>query len=274
MPEIKHFPNGRVKPGSASLQEFRRDVTSQCGEDGLIEKICGVLGVKDKWCVEFGAWDGKLYSNSWALINNDGWKAVLIEGNEDKFAELRENYSGNHEVVAINTLVDFNGGASSLDAILANTAIPRDFEFLCIDVDGCDWHIWNSLTDDRPRLVEIEFNPSIPNHVYFVQDADSSVNHGSSLRAMIELGKNKGYELVATTSWNAFFVAAAEFSKFDIEDNAIDSMHSPGEFESSLFQLYDGTMVLTGCTQLLWHKIPIAFEDIQVLPQALRRYRG
>lgn len=51
-------------------------------------------------------------------------------------------------------------------------------------------------------------------------------------------------------------------------------MHSPGEFESSLFQLYDGTMVLTGCTQLLWHKIPIAFEDIQVLPQALRRYRG
>lgn len=155
MPEIKHFPSGRVKPESTSLQEFRRDVTSQCGEDGLIEKICGILGVKDKWCVEFGAWDGKLYSNSWALINNDGWKAVLIEGNEDKFAELRENYSGNHEVVAINTLVDFNGGASSLDAILANTAIPRDFEFLCIDVDGCDWHIWNSLTDYRPRLVEI-----------------------------------------------------------------------------------------------------------------------
>jgi hypothetical protein len=33
-------------------------------------------------------------------------------------------------------------------------------------------------------------------------------------------------------------------------------------------------MVLTGCTRLLWHKIPITFEDIQVLPQALRRYRG
>lgn len=274
MPEIKHFPNGRVKPESASLQEFRRDVTSQCGEDGLIEKICGVLGVKDKWCVEFGAWDGKLYSNSWALINNDGWKAVLIEGNENKFAELKENYSGNDDVVAINTLVDFNPGANSLDAILANTPIPRDFEFLCIDVDGCDWHIWNSLARYRPRLVEIEFNPSIPNHVSFIQDADANVNHGSSLRAMIELGKSNRYELVATTPWNAFFVTIEEFSKFNIADNAIDSMHSPGEFESSLFQLYDGTMVLTGCTQLLWHKIPIAFEDIQVLPQALRRYRG
>ena len=56
MPEIKHFPSGLVKPESTSLQEFRRDVTSQCGEDGLIEQICQVLGVKDKWCVEFGAW--------------------------------------------------------------------------------------------------------------------------------------------------------------------------------------------------------------------------
>lgn len=274
MPEIKHFPTGRVKPESTYLQESRRDVTSQCGEDGLIEKICTTLGVSDKWCVEFGAWDGKLFSNSWALINNDGWNAVLIEGDENKFAELSENYSGSDTVVAINTLVDFNAGANSLDAILAKTPIPRDFEFLCIDVDGCDWHIWNSLTDYRPRLVEIEFNPTIPNHVYFVQDTDRSVNHGSSLRAMIELGKNKGYELVATTPWNAFFVTAEEFSTFNIEDNSIDSMHSPGEFESSLFQLYDGTMVLTGCTQLLWHKIPISFEDIQVLPQALRRYRG
>lgn len=274
MPEIKHFPTGRVKPESTCLQEFRRDVTSQCGEDGLIEKICGLLGVTDKWCVEFGAWDGKLFSNSWALINNDGWNAVLIEGDENKFAELSENYSGNDTVVAINTLVDFNAGANSLDAILAKTPIPRDFEFLCIDVDGCDWHIWNSLTDYRPRLVEIEFNPTIPNHVYFVQDTDRSVNHGSSLWAMIELGKNKGYELVATTPWNAVFVTAEEFSTFNIEDNSIDSMHSPGEFERSLFQLYDGTMVLTGCTQLLWHKIPISFEDIQVLPQALRRYRG
>ena len=96
----------------------------------------------------------------------------------------------------------------------------------------------------------------------------------ASLQAMIELGKSNRYELVATTPWNAFFVTIEEFSKFNIADNAIDSMHNPGEFESSLFQLYDGTMVLTGCTRLLWHKIPITFEDIQVLPQALRRYRG
>jgi hypothetical protein len=274
MPEIKHYPNGRVKAESVYLQEFRRDVTSQCGEDGLIEKICEILGVQNKWCVEFGAWDGKLYSNSWALINNHGWNAVLIEGNGEKFGKLTDCYSGNEKIVTINALVDFNKGVNSLDGILAGTPIPGDFEFLCIDVDGCDWHIWNSLVNYRPRLIEIEFNPSIPNHVYFVQEPDMAVNHGASLRAMVELGTRKGYELVATTPWNAFFVPREEFGKFNIEDNSLDAMHSPGEFESTLFQLYDGTLVLTGCTKLLWHKVPISFEDIQVLPRALRRYRG
>lgn len=274
MPEIKHYPNGRVKPESIYLQELRRDVTSQCGEDGLIEKICDILGVRDKWCVEFGAWDGKLYSNSWALINNHGWSAVLIEADEQKYAELVENYVANERVLTVNALVDFKAGESSLDATLGRTPIPADFEFLCIDVDGCDWQIWDSLSNYRPRLVEIEFNPTIPNHVHFVQDADMSVNHGSSLRAMIALAEKKGYELVATTPWNAFFVTREEFSKFNIEDNSIDSMHSPAELESSLFQLYDGTLVLTGCTRLLWHNVPIAFEDVQVLPRALRRFSG
>lgn len=274
MPEIKQYPTGHVKAESVYLQEFRRDVTSQCGEDGLIEKICDILGVRDKWCVEFGAWDGKLFSNSWSLINNHGWNAVLIEGNGEKFSELADFYSNKENIVTINALVDFNKGANSLDAILARTPVPGDFEFLCIDVDGCDWHIWNSLADYRPRLIEIEFNPSIPNHVYFVQDADVDTNHGSSLRSMIELGKRKGYELVATTPWNAFFVVQEEFPKFNIEDNSLDAMHAPGDLESTLFQLYDGTLVLTGCTQLLWHKVPIGFEDIQVLPRALRQYRG
>ena len=183
-------------------------------------------------------------------------------------------FAGKANIVTINALVDFNKGAHSLDSILSKTPIPADFEFLCIDVDGCDWHIWNSLSEYRPRLVEIEFNPTIPNHVYFVQDADMGANHGSSLRAMIELGKSKGYELVATTPWNAFFVTTEEFPKFNIVDNSLDAMHSPRELESTVFQLYDGTLVLTGCTQLLWHHIPISFEDIQVLPRALRRFRG
>jgi hypothetical protein len=113
--------------------------------------------------------------------------------------------------------------------------------------------------------VVIEFNPTIPNDVYFVQDADPEVHHGSSLLAMIELGKRKGYELVATTPLNALFVLADLFDVFEIADNDIDAMHSPSEFEIRIFQLYDGTLMLTGCRRLLWAQENIEQEAIQVL---------
>ena len=45
----------------------------------------------DKWCVEFGAWDGVYCSNTCHLIRDKGYKAVLIEGDKSKFSELKKN---------------------------------------------------------------------------------------------------------------------------------------------------------------------------------------
>lgn len=274
MAKVTLHRTSRVKPESAYLQQYRKNITSQSGEDGVIEKIFEIMGVSNKWCVEFGAWDGKHFSNSWNLINNHDWKGVLIEGNADRHKELTQTYADNPNVIAFNRLVDMAAGENSLDSILGQTPIPKDFDFLCIDIDGCDWQIWKSVAEYTPRLVSIEFNPTIPNNVHFVQDDDMRVAHGSSLRAMIDLGKEKGYDLVATTLYNGFFVRNEDFQKFGIADNSIDSMHTPDGYESFFFQLYDGTVVLAGCSQLVWQDVPISLEDIQVLPRALRRYRG
>jgi len=185
---------------------------------------------------------------------------------------LLNTYASNSNVILVNTYVDSKPGINFLDTILHAYSVPVDFDFLSIDVDGCDWYIWDTLTNYRPRLIVIEFNPTIPNHVSFVQTHDFDTNHGASLRAMIELGKAKNYELVATTGWNAFFVRSEDFMKFNIEDNSIDAMHTLGKFESVFFQLYDGTVVLSGCNRLLWHDIPISHHDIQILPEALRKF--
>lgn len=280
MAELKLYSKSRVKPESTYLQKYRKNIKSQDGEDGVIEKILEILGVSNKWCVEFGAWNGQHFSNSWALINNNSWNAVLIEGKEDRFQELNALYANNKNVTTINLFIEIDTSKNSLDSVLGSTDIPVDFDFLCIDIDGCDWHIWDSLNNYKPRLVVIEFNPTIPNHVSFVQDRNMSVNHGSSLRAMIELGKRKGYEIVATTGWNAFFVIAADYSMFNINDNSIDSMFTlenaftGGNAESTFFQLYDGTVVLCGCKHLIWKDgIEITNEDIQILPRALRQYQ-
>jgi len=263
----------RIKPKSVFLQEFRKDVTTQRGEDGIVEKIFEIVGATNRYCVEFGAWDGKLYSSTWNLLNNHRWGGLLIEANELKFAELEGAYRGNDQVATLNTLVEQEGEAS-LDAILTRAGAPVDLDFLCIDVDGVDWHIWNSLTEFLPKVILIEFNPTVPNDIVFVQDDDAATNQGASLLALIELGKSKGYELVATTAWNGFFVRSQLYPAFGIEDNDIDAMHDTARFESRLFQCYDGTLVLAGCKHLLWSDVTICQEDIQVLPKALRKYGG
>ena len=84
-----------VKPESAYLKEFAGNITSQTGEDGIREKIFEIMGVRNKWCVEFGAWDGKQHSTTWSLLNDHGWRGVLIEGDGKKFLELKNNYAGN-----------------------------------------------------------------------------------------------------------------------------------------------------------------------------------
>ena len=95
---------------------------------------------------------------------------------------------------------------------------------------------------------------------------------GSSLLAMIELGKQKGYELVCTLGCNAFFVPREDSPLFGIENNHIDAMFDDTRTETRVFQCYDGTLVLAGKKSLNWHKIDFCDEDIQILPASLRRY--
>lgn len=253
------------------LHKFASDVTSQFGEDGIIEKIFEILPESDKWCVEFGAWDGKKFSNTYNLIANKGWSAVLIEAQAAKFQELLKTYEGNAGAHCINKFVEFEG-PNSLDNILSETPLPNNFDLLSIDVDGTDYHIWQSVKKYNPKLVVIEYNPSIPNDIYFIQDPDFNLNHGNSLLALIELGKTKGYQLIATTNTNGFFVKAEYYSLFGNLDNSIDHMRNEQPWATKVFQLYDGTMVVAGLNKMIWQGIPITNDDIQVLPKALRRF--
>ncbi len=91
------------------LLDFKSDTYSQTGEDGIIDKILSIIPKKDKWCVEFGAWDGQHLSNARKLIEHDGYSAILIEGDEAKCKELQKNYSKNKKVIGLNNFVGFDG---------------------------------------------------------------------------------------------------------------------------------------------------------------------
>lgn len=256
----------------AWFKPFMKNVHSQFGEDGILEECLRRLGRSTGgWCVEFGAWDGKYLSNTFNLIQEKSYSAVVIEADPQKFHQLQRTFFNLKRVITKNAWVGI-GSEDGLDRLLADTGIPADFDLLSIDVDGMDYHIWDAMQGYRPKIVVIEFNPTIANGFEFVQRADFSVQHGCSVSALVVLGQAKGYELIATTLTNAFFVDRKYFLLFAITDNSVVALRADQSLVTQLFCGYDGTVLLGGNQTLLWHGIRYRTEDVQVLPKFLRKY--
>jgi hypothetical protein len=272
MPIIAHRLKDRRKPASTYLSNFAENVTSQHGEDGIVRKILELIGPRNEWVAEIGAWDGKHLSNSWSLINQRNWHGVLVEGDAERCASLRDSYAALPRVTVCRSFVGFAADApESLDRTLAQTAIPADFDLLSIDIDGNDYHVWQAMTRYRPRIVIIEYNPTVANDVVFVQDPDPALNQGCSLLALVELGRAKGYELAAVTTSNGIFVRNDAYPALGIADNDIDALRR--DEAPRLWLGYDGTVFTAGLDYLPWTSVKLDPEDLQILPKAMRRYR-
>jgi hypothetical protein len=256
----------------AWLLEYRSDVFSQKGEDGVVAKILQILPERDRWCVEFGAWDGKHLSNTRALIENQDYSAVLIEGSKERFRSLQSSCTGKR-VYPVNAFVGFSA-ENGLDRILETIPIPVDFDFLSIDIDGNDFHAWNAVSKFTPKVVCIEFNPTIHTDVEFVQPADPSVNQGSSLSSIVRLGKDKGYELVSVLPFNAIFVREQYFHLFDISDNSPSTLRQDVSYVAHIFSGFDGRVILSGGTLMPWHRVRMREESVQQLPRVLQSFPG
>lgn len=253
------------------LLEHQRNVYSQMGEDGIIETILELLPNRNNWCVEFGAWDGEYLSNTCNLIENHEFNAVLIEGSAAKFPELKKRFACRDGVIPINGFVGFGAG-DGLDSFLCKTPIPEDFDFLSIDIDGNDFHVWKAVSAYRPKIVCIEFNPTIPSEVDYVQPADPTVQKGCSPRSLVALGKEKGYELVCVQRFNCIFVAAEYFPLFEIGDNSLQTLRTDLSGVTWIFNGYDGEVMLAGADCLSWHGLVLPGKRFQCLPSFLRRY--
>jgi hypothetical protein len=253
------------------LEPYEANVTSQCGEDGVIRRALEVIGGGDGWCVEFGAWDGRHASNTYALIAEAGYSALLIESDPARFTALQRTHAGRSGVIALQRVVGFEG-LDRLDRILADTPVPRDFDLLSIDIDGNDFHVWEAVEDYRPKLVVIEFNPTIPNEVDFVQPREKAITQGSSLTAITRMAKAKGYRLIHATVVNGIFVDEAYFPRFGITDDSPAALRTDLSLVTWLFHTYDGRVHIAGSQRLRWHDVPINARRLQVVPPGLRRF--
>ena len=256
-----------------TLNEYSEKIYSQFGEDGLIKEILNRIESKnlDKWCVEFGARDGISDSNAHNLIKNHDYKAVLIEGDKKYFKKLCKNFISD-KIIKLNKFIDFYGD-NSLDNVLKKTQIPKNFDFLSIDIDGCDYFIFKSMELYRPKIVCIEFNHLIPNEVEFIQEKNFNIKQGTSALSLINLAKKKDYLLVGSTLSNLFFVDRA-YKKYVLGNSEIhlDNIRSDKKIKNIIFPGYDGSLHTTLPVEISWHKLKISSKKFQILPFFLRKF--
>jgi|TARA_B110000503_G_C7121780_1_gene402821 hypothetical protein len=258
----------------ADLDSFQKNIYSQNGEDGVIAEILHRISKEsslDRWCVEFGAWDGVYLSNTCKLIREDGYKAVLIEGDSKKVAQLKKNLPQNN-VIKICRFINFEG-KDTLDNVLSETPIPHDFDFLSIDIDGVDYHIFDGLKKYYPKILCIEFNPTIPNVVDFVQPRNFSIKQGSSAKAIVRLAYEKGYGLAAVVGCNLIFVKNNLLNFVIKKKISLEDTNPKGNDGQYIFMGYDGTILSNKSSiSFDWTGFKIPMSKVQFLPSFLRSY--
>lgn len=201
----------------ATLNKFRKNLYSQDGEDGVLEEIFRRLSIHPGVFVEFGAWDGKHLSNTYALLEKN-WKGVYIEADQTRFKELVRNTESQKENLELINAYVKPQGVHSLDNILFETNINKQFDLLSIDIDSFDWQIWQSLKNFTPKVVVIEINSAIPVGIY--QTHRGGDIQGSSFSSTVALGQEKGYTPVCHTG-NLVLLRNEYLNQLDLPETEI-----------------------------------------------------
>lgn len=204
-----------------SLDKHKKKVFSQGEEDGVTEKLFELIGTTNKFCVEFGVEDGNQCCSR-ILWENHGFKALMFDNR--------------HERAKIN-LFRKTVTTENIIGLLEENNVPMDLDFLCVDIDSCDFYIVHTILKKyKPRLLVVETNPTFyledkvvaPNHHVY-----AGAYHGAGLRAWASSLKELEYNLVYHTpnGINAFFVSGDDLK--DVVENYGDAeklfcKHHPG----------------------------------------------
>jgi hypothetical protein len=199
-----------------NLNSFKYNNYSANGEDGILNYLSSVIKFnKPPFVVEFGAWDGKLDSNTFNLVLNSGAEGVFIEKDPVRFEELSRNMSSFKNTYLVNKEVSFESNSpDSLDSILVSCNTPINFDILSIDIDSDDALVLLSLQNFYPKILIIECNSSFLPGVYFF-NTDSI--DGNSFSTIVKIAEGRGYKLVAHTG-NLIFVREEYFKATKLEN--------------------------------------------------------
>ncbi len=199
----------KEKCGSPYIK-YARNIYSQNGEDGIIEKILDDLDITDGNVIEFGAWDGLYISNIYRLWKYGNFNGILIEGDKEK-ADKFSDPQGKAKMFNYFISPD-KGDENSIDNVLDKIGVVGDIALMSIDIDSCDYYVMESMEKYKPAVIIIETSNG-----FGYEAIHKSYDSGCSMRAVWELAEEKNYTMVAYTA-NAILVRndlLGNLSEFD-----------------------------------------------------------
>jgi len=196
-----------------SLNEFR--VYSQWGEDGIIQFLLRYIEIPQKIFVEFGV-QNFTESNTRFLLVNNNWAGLLIEASENDVQYIKQDSEiyWQYNLKIANAFIT----KDNINQIFLENGLQGNIGLLSIDIDGNDYWVWQAINVISPAIVIVEYNfrfgkdkaVTIPYDKDFIrsQAHHSMIYYGASLKALYQLGQQKGYVFVGCNSAgnNAFFV--------------------------------------------------------------------
>lgn len=223
----KHLFTNTKYTDSPRLNKYERTIYSQGGDDGIITEIFKRIGTTDSYFLEFGVGDGTQNNTVALLLQN--WKGFWIEGNNTYFNKIQKNlrqYIDSKKLQVVESFIT----AENIEKIFTQNYVPKEFDFLSIDIDGNDYWIWNAITNYSPRVVVLEYNAAYGPEINFIPTYSPDYVwkrtnfYGSSLSALTKLATEKGYSLVACS----FLGNNVYFVRNDCLGNKFDTqLHNP-----------------------------------------------
>lgn len=196
-----------------NINDYEFKIFSQFGEDGIIQHILNNIEIKNKSFVEFGV-ENYTEANTRFLLEAYNWKGLILDSSKHFIQNIKnENFYWKFDVLAHHSFIN----CENVNNILEENKFTGKVGLLSIDVDGNDYWIWKSINVINPDIVIIEYNArygfkksiTVPYNPNFIRGKDNNFLYfGASLKALVKLGKSKGYDLICTNKNgnNAFFV--------------------------------------------------------------------
>jgi len=200
-----------------NLLEYKSNKYSSTGNDGIIEKIFDILGLKPGFFVEFGALDGIKGSNC-KKLHDEGWEGLFIESSAEKFELLKKNYENEEKVVCVNAHID--NKENLFDDIVKNH-VKKGIDFCAIDIDGLDVEIFETFNDFLPTVVCIEGGQMLEPLSGRVPEVVASGNVQQSLKTMVDIFEEKGYKLLCTYQ-DSFFIKKEYYDLFSVSEDLVE----------------------------------------------------